>query len=45
MNTPARFTLSKGYRFLPEIISHCVWIYYRFCLSLREVSEPKLATA
>jgi hypothetical protein len=35
--------LHKGYRFPPEIISHCVWLYYRFGLSLRDVSEMMLA--
>ena len=25
-----------GYRFLPDIISHAVWLYYRFCLSFRD---------
>ena len=29
----------KGFRFPVEIISHCVWLYYRFPLSLREVKE------
>ena len=29
----------KGFRFPVEIISHCVWLYYRFPLSLREVEE------
>jgi len=28
-----------GYRFPPEIISHAVWLYYRFSLSLRDVEE------
>jgi putative transposase len=28
-----------GYRFPPEIISHAVWLYYRFCLSFRDVEE------
>ena len=28
-----------GYRFPPEIISHSVWLYHRFCLSLRDVEE------
>ena len=28
-----------GYRFPPEIISHSVWMYHRFCLSLRDVDE------
>ena len=35
--------LYKGHRFPAEIISHCVWVYYRFCLSLRDVSELMLA--
>ena len=29
----------KGYRFPREIISHAVWLYYRFSLSLRDVEE------
>ncbi len=28
-----------GYRFPPEIISHGVWLYHRFCLSFRDVEE------
>ena len=28
-----------GYRFPPEIISHAVWLYFRFSLSLRMVDE------
>ena len=28
-----------GCRLPPEIISHGVWLYYRFCLSLRDVEE------
>src|SRR5215467_13646800 len=39
----ARATLYKGYRFPPEIISRCVWLYYRFGVSLRDVSELMLA--
>jgi transposase-like protein len=35
--------LYRGYRFPPEIISHCVWLYYRFGVSLRDVSELVLA--
>jgi putative transposase len=35
--------LYKGFRFPVEIISHCVWLYYRFPLSLREVEEMMLA--
>ena len=33
----------KGFRFPVEIISHCVWLYYRFPLSFREVEEMMLA--
>jgi putative transposase len=29
----------RGYRFPPEIISHAVWLYHRFCLSFRDVEE------
>ena len=29
----------RGYRFPPEITSHAVWLYHRFCLSFREVEE------
>ena len=29
----------RGHRFPVEIISHCVWLYYRFPLSLRDVQE------
>jgi hypothetical protein len=44
MSQPStRPTLYKGYRFPPEIISHCVWLYYRFGVSLRDVSELMLA--
>ena len=28
-----------GYRFPPEIISHAVWLYNRFCLSLRDTED------
>ena len=27
------------YRFPTEIISHCVWLYFRFTLSFRDVEE------
>jgi len=27
------------HRFPPEIISHAVWLYHRFCLSFRDVEE------
>jgi putative transposase len=39
MNTPASGTRYKNYRFPVEIISHGVWLYYRFCLSYRDVEE------
>ncbi len=29
----------RGYRFPPEIISYAVWLYYRFCLSFRDVED------
>ena len=32
-------TLYRRHRFPPEIISHCVWLYFRFCLSYRDVEE------
>jgi transposase-like protein len=32
----------RGFRFPPEIISHCVWLYHRFSLSLRDVEELML---
>ena len=28
-----------GYRFPPEIISHAVWLYHRFSLSLRDAED------
>ena len=37
-------TLSyKGHRYAVEIINHCVWLYFRFPLSFREVEELMLA--
>jgi putative transposase len=33
----------KGFRYPPEIIAHCVWLYHRFPLSFREVEELMLA--
>ncbi|MDV6278122.1 hypothetical protein R3Q06_32130 [Rhodococcus erythropolis] len=30
-------SMYKGLRFPREIISHCVWLYDRFTLSLREI--------
>src|SRR5947209_107552 len=32
----------KGFRFPAEIISHCVWLCYRFPLSFRDVEEMML---
>jgi putative transposase len=29
----------KRHRFPAEIICHCVWLYFRFCLSYRDVEE------
>jgi putative transposase len=37
MNDPA--AIYKGHRFPPEIISHAVWLYYRFSLSFCDVED------
>jgi putative transposase len=29
----------KNHRFPVEIISHAMWLYFRFCLSFRDVEE------
>ena len=34
-----RKLLYHGYRFPPEIISHTVWLYHRFCLSFRDAED------
>jgi len=39
MNTQTASSLSKGYRYPPEIISHAVWLSFRFSLSFRDVEE------
>src|SRR3954447_12797587 len=39
MKPPLRPNLYKRHRFPAEIISHCVWLYFRFCLSYRDVEE------
>jgi putative transposase len=39
MNTPPTTTPYKNHRFPAEIISHAVWLYFRFCLSFRDVEE------
>jgi putative transposase len=39
MTTPPLAALYKGHRFPAEIIGHCVWLYFRFSLSYRDVEE------
>ena len=39
MNTSAPTNHYKGQRFPVESISHGVWLYFRFCLSYRDVEE------
>ena len=39
MNTPVLTNRYKNHRFPAEIISHAVWLYFRFCLSYRDVEE------
>jgi putative transposase len=39
MSTPPPTNPYKRHRFPAEIISHCVWLYFRFCLSYRDVEE------
>jgi putative transposase len=39
MKTPPTSNPYKRHRFPAEIISHCVWLYFRFCLSYRDVEE------
>jgi putative transposase len=43
MNIRATTTPYKRHRFPGEIISHGVWLYFRFCLSYRDVEELLLA--
>ena len=44
MSRPSiRPSLHTGYRLPPELISHGVCLYYRFGVSLRDVSEMMLA--
>jgi putative transposase len=38
MSTPLTNRYKK-HRFPAEIISHAVWLYFRFCLSYRDVEE------
>jgi putative transposase len=37
--TPCRDPLYRGYRFPPEVISHAVWLYFRFARSHRDIEE------
>jgi putative transposase len=39
MGTKTPRPLYKGHRFPPDIISYCVWFYYRFSLPLRDIEE------
>ena len=39
MSAPAAKSLFASYRFLAEVISQAVWLYFRFPLSLRMVEE------
>src|SRR2546426_10453030 len=39
MVTPPATQHYKNHRFPVEIISHAVWLYFRFCLSFRDVEE------
>jgi putative transposase len=32
-------SLYHPHRFPAEVISHCVWLYFRFALSFRDVEE------
>jgi putative transposase len=37
MNSPPASSLYTCHRFPAEIIGHWVWLYFRFCLSYRDV--------
>src|SRR5215208_1149488 len=39
MSSPSAKSPYAGYRFPPEVISHAVWLYFRFPLGLRMVEE------
>jgi transposase-like protein len=39
MNPPPTTNPYKRHRFPAETISHSVWLYFRFCLSYRDVEE------
>ena len=36
---PSSVSLYHRHRFPAEIIGHCVWLYFRFALSFRDVEE------
>ena len=36
---PSELPSYRGHRYPTEIISHAVWLYFRFSLSLRDVEE------
>ena len=39
MDTPSATANYKHHRFPVEILSHAVWLYFRCCLSFRDVEE------
>ncbi|WP_201381659.1 IS6 family transposase [Ktedonobacter sp. SOSP1-52] len=39
MKTQASAPVYKGFRFPVEVISHCIWLYFRFSLSFRDIEE------
>ena len=39
MDTPSATKKYKNHRFPVEIISYAVWLYFRFCLSFRDVEK------
>src|ERR671917_183026 len=43
MSSPAAKSPYAGYRFPAEVISHAVWLYFRFPLSLRMVEVERRA--
>jgi putative transposase len=39
MNPPPAHNTDKRHRFPEEVISHWLWLYFRSCLSYRDVEE------
>ncbi|GHO64264.1 hypothetical protein KSC_031560 [Ktedonobacter sp. SOSP1-52] len=39
MKTQASAPVYKGFRFPVDIIGHCIWLYFRFSLSFRDIEE------